>query len=174
MVSDSKSCSSASGLGTLTVNPVPILTANASQPKCSTDTGSIAASASGATEPYTYSLNGGAFQSSGTFDNLSGNSYTITAKDANGCTASTTVTITVPSALIATAAPTQPKCSGDTGSITAGASIVNDVTGGGGFVLPQDRVDVVLTRTDHAHRETTILLQNVRVLAVERTAVCSL
>src|SRR5205085_3941242 len=45
---------------------------------------------------------------------------------------------------------------------------VNDVTGGGGFVLPQDWVDVVLTRTDRAQKETTILLQNVRVLAVDQ------
>jgi hypothetical protein len=122
VVNDSKSCSSASGSGTLTVNPVPSLSVNATQPKCSTDTGSITALASGTTSPYMYSLNGGTFQSSGTFDSLSGHTYTITAKDANGCTASSTVTITVPSALVVTAAPTQPKCSTDTGSITAGAS----------------------------------------------------
>jgi pilus assembly protein CpaB len=47
---------------------------------------------------------------------------------------------------------------------------VNDVTGGGGFVLPQDRVDVLLTRTDPNQKETIILLQNIKVLAVDQQA----
>jgi pilus assembly protein CpaB len=47
---------------------------------------------------------------------------------------------------------------------------VNDVTGGGGFVLPQDRVDVLLTRTDGQLRETVLLLQNIKVLGVDQQA----
>jgi len=47
---------------------------------------------------------------------------------------------------------------------------VNDVTGGGGFVLPQDRVDVLLTRKDPTQAETVILLQNIRVLGVDQQA----
>ncbi len=46
---------------------------------------------------------------------------------------------------------------------------VNDVTGGGGFVLPQARVDVLVTRNEpNQPKETTVLLQNVRVLAVDQ------
>lgn len=48
--------------------------------------GSISVAASGGTGPYTYSFNGGAFQSTATFANLNTGTYTITAKDANGCT----------------------------------------------------------------------------------------
>lgn len=47
---------------------------------------------------------------------------------------------------------------------------VNDVTGGGGFVLPQDRVDVLLTRTDGQAKETVLLLQNIKVLGVDQQA----
>jgi pilus assembly protein CpaB len=48
---------------------------------------------------------------------------------------------------------------------------VNDVEGVGGFVLPGDRVDVVLTRqTDKDKASTEIVLQNVRVLAVDQSA----
>ena len=48
---------------------------------------------------------------------------------------------------------------------------VNDVEGVGGFVLPGDRVDVVLTRqTDKEKASTEIVLQNVRVLAVDQSA----
>jgi len=48
---------------------------------------------------------------------------------------------------------------------------VNDVEGVGGFVLPGDRVDVVLTRQiDKGNASTEIVLQNTRVLAVDQTA----
>ena len=48
---------------------------------------------------------------------------------------------------------------------------VNDVEGVGGFVLPGDRVDVVLTRQiDKGSATTEIVLQNTRVLAVDQSA----
>lgn len=48
---------------------------------------------------------------------------------------------------------------------------VNDVEGVGGFVLPGDRVDVVLTRQlDKGAATTEVVLQNARVLAVDQTA----
>ncbi len=48
----------------------------------------ITAMASGGTGPYSYSLNGGPYQLSGTFSNIYAGTYTITTKDANSCTAS--------------------------------------------------------------------------------------
>lgn len=48
---------------------------------------------------------------------------------------------------------------------------VNDVEGVGGFVLPGDRVDVVLTRQVEKNNATTeVVLQNARVLAVDQSA----
>lgn len=48
---------------------------------------------------------------------------------------------------------------------------VNDVEGVAGFVLPGDRVDVALTRQmDKGAATTDVVLQNVRVLAVDQTA----
>ena len=48
---------------------------------------------------------------------------------------------------------------------------VNDVEGVGGFVLPGDHVDVVLTRQlEKGSATTEIVLQNTRVLAVDQTA----
>jgi pilus assembly protein CpaB len=48
---------------------------------------------------------------------------------------------------------------------------VNDVEGVGGFVLPGDHVDVVLTRQIEKGSATTdVVLQNTRVLAVDQTA----
>ena len=48
---------------------------------------------------------------------------------------------------------------------------VNDVDGVGGFVLPGDHVDVVLTRhVDKANATNDMVLQNVRVLAIDQIA----
>ncbi|HVV61396.1 MAG TPA: Flp pilus assembly protein CpaB [Pseudolabrys sp.] len=48
---------------------------------------------------------------------------------------------------------------------------VNDVEGVGGFVLPGDRVDVVLTRQiDKGQASTEVVLQDARVLAVDQSA----
>jgi len=48
---------------------------------------------------------------------------------------------------------------------------VNDVEGVGGFVLPGDHVDIVLTRTVEKGSATTeVVLQNKKVLAVDQTA----
>ena len=53
---------------------------------------------------------------------------------------------------------------------------INDVAGGAGFVLPGDRVDILLTRTPKLDGEigeidpvTDILLQNVAVLAIDQS-----
>jgi len=55
--------------------------------------GSITASATGGTG-FTYSLNNGTFQASGTFSNLAAGTYTVTAKNSNGCLGSKQVTLT--------------------------------------------------------------------------------
>jgi pilus assembly protein CpaB len=48
---------------------------------------------------------------------------------------------------------------------------VNDVDGVGGFVLPGDRVDVVMTRQlEKGSAVSEVVLQNVRVLAVDQMA----
>lgn len=47
---------------------------------------------------------------------------------------------------------------------------VNDVNGIAGFVLPGDRVDVMLTRKENKAAFTEVLLQGVRVLGVDQIA----
>ncbi len=55
-------------------------------------TGSASASASGGTAPYTYAWSNGT--NGAGISNLAGGTYTVTATDANGCTATATVNIT--------------------------------------------------------------------------------
>ena len=47
---------------------------------------------------------------------------------------------------------------------------VSDVEGVAGFVLPGDRVDVLLTRRQDKSGMTDVVLQNTRVLAIDQTA----
>lgn len=47
---------------------------------------------------------------------------------------------------------------------------VDDVKGVAGFIMPGDRVDIVLTRTDDRQSFTDVLLQNVKVLAIDQIA----
>jgi hypothetical protein len=93
--------------------------------------GSISATATGGTG-FTYNINGGFYQTSGTFTGLPAGNYTITAKNSNGCLGTKTVTLTAidPCAgVTVTVATTQvnPTAGLSNGSITAAA------TGGTGF-----------------------------------------
>ncbi len=62
-------------------------------PAAGASNGSINAMATGA-NGFTYSLNNGAFQGSGLFNNLAAGNYTVTAKSAAGCTGSASFTLT--------------------------------------------------------------------------------
>lgn len=59
--------------------------------------GSIVATATGSTG-LSFSINNGTFQASGTFNGLAAGNYTITAKNAAGCTGSKQFTVTAPAA----------------------------------------------------------------------------
>jgi hypothetical protein len=93
--------------------------------------GSITATATGG-QGFTYSVNGGAFQSSGTFNNLAAGNYTVTAKNSNGCLGTKVITIGAVNpcsgvTVTVTATKVQPTLNQSNGSITAAA------TGGTGF-----------------------------------------
>lgn len=82
---------------TPTPNPCSGISISVSATVTDTDAGStngsIAASATGGTGAMTFSINGGAYQASGTFGNLAKGSYTVTAKDTKGCTGSKSFTV---------------------------------------------------------------------------------
>lgn len=83
--------------------------------------GSISASASGGLAPYTYSISGGAYSSNSTFSALSSGSYTISAKDANGCTGTAvTVSLACPPIIVTgTPASSKPNCPNNTIAVAA-------------------------------------------------------
>jgi gliding motility-associated-like protein len=66
-------------------------------------TGTVTASATGGTAPYTYSIDGSTFAASASFTGLLSGTYTVTVKDANNCTATATVTLTQPASALSAA-----------------------------------------------------------------------
>ena len=80
---------------TVTVGTPPDPTqVNVVPEKCGNSDGKITvALVNGGFSPYTYSLNGGPFQTSNTFPNLDPGTYVLTIKDAFNCTSSKTITV---------------------------------------------------------------------------------
>ena len=101
--------------------PIGITQANTT---CGASTGSITATGSGTPGPYTYNINGGAFQASGNFTGLAAGIYTIIVKDAAGCSNTSLVTILNSNGPLLSFTSTNASCGNNNGTITA------NVTGG--------------------------------------------
>jgi hypothetical protein len=84
------------GGGTTPPDPCAGITINVTATTTDADpgtaNGSLTASASGSSG-FTFSVNNGAFQSSGTFSNIAAGTYTVTAKNASGCTGTANITV---------------------------------------------------------------------------------
>ncbi|MFM2138661.1 MAG: hypothetical protein RJA57_968 [Bacteroidota bacterium] len=107
------------------------VTGTTTNPTSGVANGSIAATASGGTAPYTYSLNGGAFQSSGTFSGLSAGSYTIAARDANTCQGSAPFTLTAVNPCSGVNITITTSVTGNTPCVTPATGSVNASASGG-------------------------------------------
>lgn len=95
------------------------VTSNATAIPCNGQSSTITVAGVGGTPSYDYSLNGGPYQAGANFTGNPAGNYTITVKDANGCTATTTVTITQPTQVSVTASSTAINCNGGSSTITA-------------------------------------------------------
>ncbi|ALW86792.1 hypothetical protein AUC43_17920 [Hymenobacter sedentarius] len=110
--------------------PVAIV-ASVSNAICTAANGSITVTATGGVGGYQFSLDGYSFSSSSVFAGLAPGTYTVTARDANGCIARANVTILgTPSPIVLTNAVTNVSCFGsNNGSVQLSA------TGTGPFVF---------------------------------------
>jgi hypothetical protein len=91
---------------------------------CGASTGTITATGSGATAPYSYSIDGTNFTASGAFTGLAAGVYTVTVKDANSCKSTKTVTILNTNGPAITYTSTNADCGSNNGTVTA------SITGG--------------------------------------------
>ncbi|MDA8629672.1 hypothetical protein N9M15_05595, partial [Bacteroidia bacterium] len=121
-VTDANSCTS-SNTNVVVTEPTALTLSNGSQTNVDCNgnsTGSVTVSAAGGTSPYEYKIGTGSYGTSATFSSLSAGSYTVTAKDANGCTQTLSVTITEPAAIsVSSISSTNVTCNGASdGTIT--------------------------------------------------------
>jgi SprB repeat len=130
---NSNGCTGATTVTLTATNPCAgvtvTVTSTTINPSTGLSNGSITASATGGTG-FTYSLNNGAYQTSGTFTNLAAGTYTITAKNSNGCLGATSVTLTATS-----------PCTSTTINLTA--AVVNTTP----CVTPANNGSITLTAT---------------------------
>ncbi len=128
-VTDANGCTSTTSV-TIT-QPAPVTAAITAQTNIACNggaTGTATVTAGGGTPAYSYLWNDPApAQTTATVTALTAGTWNVTVTDANGCTATTSVTITQPVALTASAVGTNPGCNGaTTGSV--------DLTPAGGTV----------------------------------------
>ena len=102
---------------TATTNEVTIVEPAPIQVTASSALNTITADAAGGTGTLRYSINGLDFQSSGVFTDLVNGEYTVTVLDANGCTATTTVSVEVPPLTISLNFTAALLCAGDASGI---------------------------------------------------------
>lgn len=98
-----------------------VVISSSTDPTC-TSAGSITASSSGGKAPVMYSLNGIYFQEEVNYEELAAGTYVVTAKDVNGCTSSTSVTLSLQSDISLSLLPTEAGCAGTGGSLSIEAS----------------------------------------------------
>jgi len=98
----------------------PTVSVTKTDASCSGCDGTATASITGGTAPITYSWSSGATASNATA--LCGGSYTVTVKDANGCSINKTATINASSAPPAPTANGVTICTGNTATLTASGS----------------------------------------------------
>jgi len=106
------------------------ISGNVMNPSGTAVNGSIIATASGGTGPYTYSLNNGAFQSSGQFVNLTAGSYTLIAKSSNGCSGTKSFTLTSSVPCTGVTITITPTITGTTPCVNASGLIAVSASGG--------------------------------------------
>ncbi|MBI2271400.1 MAG: SprB repeat-containing protein, partial [Bacteroidetes bacterium] len=120
---DANGCSN-TAVALIILNPAPTITSALKDVLCfGSPTGSITATPSAGSTPYSYLWNNG--QSNQTASGLIAGAYTITVTDANNCTAIESITITEPPALILTISGTSvcPNALGSAGTTVSGGTL---------------------------------------------------
>ncbi|MBK7855798.1 MAG: SprB repeat-containing protein [Bacteroidetes bacterium] len=107
VVQDANSCTATSAVNITEPTVVAITGTPSVNVDCNgANNGSITVNANGGTAPLQYSIdNGATYQAGNAFNNLAPANYSIVVQDANGCTATSVVNITEPTAVAITGTP---------------------------------------------------------------------
>ncbi|MCZ7555975.1 MAG: hypothetical protein M5R41_06185 [Bacteroidia bacterium] len=159
-VTDANGCSA---ITTISIPDPPLLNASAFATPilCKGDSSTVTVTAYGGTQPYT---------GTGTFVRGAGN-FTFVVTDANGCTASATVTITEPPLLVASSSGTPILCNGGNTTITVTASGgIPPYTGTGLFSRRAGTHTFVVTDANNCSAVTSVTITEPPALVVTASA----
>lgn len=129
----------------LRVNPMPVLECSATPVSCfGGEDGEITSTAGGGGAPYEFSLDGSNFQASGDFSGLAAGVYTVTVRDAEGCSTTCDITVTQPEALSCGIDDILPvSCAGDRN----GSAVVSAAGGNGDYTYQWDNGETTAAAT---------------------------
>jgi hypothetical protein len=183
-VTDNVGCTASSTNTIVPINNLNIST-TATNSSCNASNGSLTASLGGGTGPFSYSINGGAASASNIFTNLQVGTYTCVVSDANGCTKSSSKTITSVNNMTLSLLSIQNTCNGNNGALK--------VTGSNGLApytynwntIPAQSTDsisglangiynVTVTDANGCTRLDSFLIQTINMMAVTNSnSICS-
>ncbi|MBO7481676.1 MAG: carboxypeptidase-like regulatory domain-containing protein [Bacteroidales bacterium] len=116
-------CTNQSITGTIIVYPQLTVTVSGNNPSCYGDVATITSNANGGTEPYIYNWSNSESSVSITDTPLANTEYSVTVTDSNGCAATASTNVTVPSQLtVSISGETTIRCYGETTDLTANAN----------------------------------------------------
>jgi PKD repeat protein len=122
-VTDGSTTDAVTQTGYITVTAPPVVTISTINVSCNGGCDGVAMTTATGNGPFTYQWDANAGnQITATANGLCAGTYTVTATDANGCTAQAAATITEPTALTITGAVTDATCGQSNGQVCATAS----------------------------------------------------
>jgi subtilisin-like proprotein convertase family protein len=159
-VTDANGCSSSTSI-TVTEPAALVASSSATDILCNGGTATVTVSATGGTAPYT---------GEGTFTVGAGtHNYTVT--DANGCTSSTSITVTEPAALVASSSATAILCNGGTATVTVSATGgTAPYTGEGTFTVAAGTHNYTVTDANGCTSSTSITVTEPAALVASSSA----
>ena len=159
-VTDANGCATTTSV-TVTEPTAVVATSSATAIACFGGTSTVTVGASGGT---------GAYTGTGTFTRTAG-TYSFTVTDANGCPATTSVTITEPTAVMATSSATPIACFGGTSTVTVGASGgTGAYTGTGTFTVTAGTYTYNVTDANGCPASTTVTIGQPSLLVASSSA----
>ena len=159
-VTDANGCTATTSI-TITEPTVLTSTSSATAILCNGGNSTVTVSGNGGTLPYT---------GTGSFTEVAG-SYTYTITDANGCTASTSITISEPTLLQASSTATAIACNGGTADITVSAiGGTAPYTGTGTFTVNAGSYSYTVTDANGCTASTSINVGQAAALTISLSA----
>ncbi|MBK8363079.1 MAG: HYR domain-containing protein [Bacteroidetes bacterium] len=159
-VTDANGCTSSTSI-TVSEPAALVASSSATDILCNGGTATVTVSAVGGTTPYS---------GDGTFTVTAG-TYSYTVTDANGCTSSTSITVTEPAALVASSSATDILCNGGIATVTVSAvGGTTPYSGDGTFTLSAGTHNYTVTDANGCTSSTSISISEPAALVASSSA----